>query len=379
MVTFIKRKSLLFLCLWGMLVLFASQCNTNSDTLQIGIFRINVTPPIGSPVAYAMTRSIDDSLFAKGIVILSNEQPIVLCAVDWIGISNEGQDAWRESLAEAAGTTVDRVSVHALHQHDAVDCDFTTANILNEYGLGGWRYDTVFLRKTINSVSKAVQKAKNEAQNVTHLGFGQALVEKVASSRRILGDDGKVKIVRYSSTRDSAAIAAPEGLIDPWLKCVSFWNGDQPLVTLNYYATHPMSHYRKGDVSSDFVGIAREVREEELGFPQIYLTGAGGNIAAGKYNDGSPERRYVLANRIEEAMSKAWESTVKTPITADDLKWNNVKIQLPIGQHLVESELTSQLESAEVDSLQKLVAATHLAWLRRTEEGHHKCIGAEDQ
>ncbi len=366
----------MFLCLLGMSIMIVTQCNTNSDALQIGIFRINVTPPIGSPVAYAMTRSIDDSLFAKGIVILSNEPPIVLCAVDWIGIANEGQDAWRESLAKAAGTTVDRVSVHALHQHDGVRCDFTTADILTEYGLGGWRYDPEFLHKTIKSVAEAVKKTKNDAQRVTHIGFGQAKVQKVASSRRILGYDGKVKIVRYSSTRDSAAIAAPEGLIDPLLKCVSFWNEDQPLVNLNYYATHPMSHYGKGDVSSDFVGIAREAREEELGFPQIYLSGAGGNITAGKYNDGSPERRYVLADRVKAAMSKAWESTEKVPITADDIKWHNVKIQLPVGQHLVESEFISLLESDKVDSLKKFVAAKQLAWLRRTEEGHQINVSA---
>jgi len=161
-----------FLCLLGMSIMIATQCNTNSDTLQIGIFKINVTPLIGSPVAYAMTRSIDDSLFAKGLVILSNEPPIVLCAVDWIGIANEGQDAWRQSLAKAAGTTVDRVSVHALHQHDGVRCDFTTADILTEYGLGGWRYDPEFLHKTVKSVAEAVKKAKREAQRVTHPAEG---------------------------------------------------------------------------------------------------------------------------------------------------------------------------------------------------------------
>ena len=41
-------------------------------------------------------------------------EPIVLCAVDWIGIANEGHDAFRDALAEAAGTTRDRVAVHTL-------------------------------------------------------------------------------------------------------------------------------------------------------------------------------------------------------------------------------------------------------------------------
>jgi hypothetical protein len=371
-------KSLIFLLLLllGFLVLSTTQCNTYSDSLKVGVFEFNVSPPIGSPVAYAKARSIEDSLKAKGIVILSAEKPVVLCAVDWIGIANEGQDAWRESLAKAVGTTVDRVSVHAVHQHDGCRSDFTTESILAEYGLGGWRYDTSFLREIIHSVAGAASRAKQTALPVTHLGFGEAKVVKVASNRRILGEDGKVKIVRFSSTKDSAAIAAPEGLIDPWLKCVSFWNEDKPIAILNYYATHPMSHYGKGDVSSDFVGIARDTRENQLGVPNIYFTGAAGNIAAGKYNDGSPERRAVLAGRMAEAMRQAWQQTQKTPLSGSDFKWNNVEVQLPLGKHLVEETLTARLVDVQLDSLNKFTAAKQLAWLRRTMSGHKINVSA---
>jgi hypothetical protein len=354
----------------GILILSTTRCYKISNPLKVGVFEINVTPPIGSPVAYAYTRSIVDSLTAKGIVILSDENPVVLCAVDWIGIANEGQDAWRESLAKAAGTSTDRVSVHTVHQHDGVSCDFTTEGILDEYGLGGWKSDTLFQRKAIRSVALAVEHAIQNAQPVTHLGFGQAKVEKVASNRRILGKDGTVKLTRWSRTEDTAAIAAPEGLIDPWLKCVSFWNEDQAIVVLNYYATHPMSHYGQGDVSSDFPGIARDRRENELGIPHIYFSGAGGNITAGKYNDGSPENRPVLAARMEKAMQKAWENTEKTPMIYSDFDWNNAEVRLPLAEHLDEEKLLAQLSDEQSDSTSKLVAADHLAWLRRTQEGH---------
>jgi hypothetical protein len=359
-----------FVLISGILILSTTQCSKVSNSIKVGVFEIDVSPPIGSPVAYAYARSIVDSLTAKGIVILSDEKPVVLCAVDWIGIANEGQDAWRESLAKAAGTTTDRVSVHTVHQHDGVSCDFTTEAILDEYGLGGWKSDTSFLHNTIQSVATAVEHAKQNAQPITHMGFGQAMVEKVAANRRILGEDGTVKITRWSRTLDSAAIAAPDGLIDPWLKCISFWNEDQPVAVLNYYATHPMSHYGKGDVSSDFPGIARERREKQLGVPHLYFSGAGGNITAGKYNDGSPENRPVLAERMEKAMRQAWNETEKTPLAKSDFNWNNTEVILPLGKHLVEEELLAQLSNRQSDSASKLVAADHLAWLRRTKEGH---------
>jgi hypothetical protein len=375
MVKIFKSKSYLLLLI-SLTLLLITQCDFFSTSLKVGVFEVDVTPPIGSPVAYADARSIQDSLKAKGIVILSGEDPVVLCAVDWVGISNEGQNEWRESLAKAAGTTVNRISVHTVHQHDGCRCDFTTEKILEEYGFGGWKNDTLFLRNVIQSVADAVQKAKQNAVRVTHLGFGEAKVDSVASNRRVLGEDGMVEIVRYSRTTDSLAIAAPEGLIDPWLKVVSFWNDNTPIAVLNYYATHPMSHYGQGDVSSDFVGIARDNREKEIGAPNIYFSGAGGNIAAGKYNDGSPENRPVLTERVEKTMLQAWEKTKKMPISKSDVEWQNTEILLPLGDHLVEEELIALLDSIKTDSLTRFTTAKHLAWLRRTNDGHKVNISA---
>ncbi|MEZ6045357.1 MAG: hypothetical protein R3C11_07190 [Planctomycetaceae bacterium] len=93
--------------------------------IKIARFNVDATPEIGEPVAYAPVRSIVDPLSARGVVLLfDNQSPVVLCAVDWIGIYNNGQDVWKAELAKAAGTTPDRVSVHALHQHDGPRCDF---------------------------------------------------------------------------------------------------------------------------------------------------------------------------------------------------------------------------------------------------------------
>jgi hypothetical protein len=357
-------------------VTFFTISNVAAQVIKVGVFQVDASPPIGSPVAYAPARKIVDPLSARGIVILSDEKPVVICAVDWLGIANEGLETWRKRLAKAAQTTVDRVAVHALHQHDGARCDFTAEKILRKYGLGGTRYDRAFLLKTIKQTAAAVKQAKREAQPVTHVGIGQAKVEKVASNRRILGDDGKVSIIRWSKTTDPKAIAAPEGLIDPWLKAVSFWNEDQAIAVLTYYATHPQSYYGQGDVSCEFVGIARNQREKASEIPHVHFNGAGGNITAGKYNDGSVERRPVLTKRMETAMEAAWKQTVKTAISPQDLDWNATEVLLPPGKHLVEKDLIAQLEDPEVEADWKMYVAKHLAWLRRTEAGKVITISA---
>src|SRR6266536_1702602 len=70
-----------------------------SAALRVATFDVDATPAIGSMMAYdPVTNRWDLGLRARGIVLLGAGEPIVLSAVDWIGIANEGQDAFRNSL-----------------------------------------------------------------------------------------------------------------------------------------------------------------------------------------------------------------------------------------------------------------------------------------
>ncbi len=348
-----------------------------AEPLKVGTFNVDATPPIGSPVAYAPARSIVDPLSARGIVLLAGDQkPVVLCAVDWIGIGNGGQDVWKAKLAEAAGTTPERVAVHALHQHDGCRCDFSAEELLEPHGLGGKLMDSKFAMDVIRRVGDAIVKAKKEAREVSHVGTGKAKVEKVASNRRILGPDGKVAITRWTASTNPKAIAAPEGTIDPFVQLLSFWAEDQPLVSISYYATHPQSHYGKGDVSCDFPGIARRHREQALpGVAHIHFDGAGGNIGAGKYNDGSPERRPILAARLADGMKRAWEATAKDPVSADDVDWAVIPVALPPAKHLDEEKMLAILNDPEGDEKARIGVVRSLAWLQRCKAGYQVPIG----
>lgn len=363
--------------IWIISIGISVQSISQNPTIKIGTFRVDATPPIGSPVLNWYTQSIQDSLSARGVVILSDEKPIVLCAVDWVGIANKGMEMWRKRLAKAAGTDVERVSVHVVHQHDAPRCDFTTELILDEYGLGGTRFDTAFLYRTIENAAEALSEAKRNAKIVSHVGFGEAIVEKVASNRRILGEDGKVKIWRGSKSTDPGAKNAPEGPIDPWLKSVTFWQSNQPLAVLTFYATHPMSYYGKGNVSADFMGLARSSREISLnGVPHIHFTGAGGNVAAGKYNDGSPEMRPILTQRVESSMKEAFERSKENRIETPKIKWSSELIHLPLRDWLDEEELKEELKSNSISDLDKYYKARYLAWIYRMKSNKYLSVSA---
>lgn len=362
------------------IVLFGSLLTLKADDLRMAAFQSDATPAIGSPLcngAVKPAKEIVTPLTARGLVLLGAGQPIVLCAVDWVGIGNESHDAFRSALAESVGTTPERVTVHTLHQHDAPGSDLATERMLGEHGLGGLAYNSAFDRDVMQKVATAAKASLSTAQTVTHVGLGSGKVEKVASNRRILGPEGRVILQRQSSGgRNPAAREAPEGTVDPLVRLIAFWNGDKPVAALTYYATHPQSYYGQGSVNWDFVGMARESREQALpGVPYIHFDGAGGNVAAGKYNDGAKDNRPVLAQRLADGMKLAWDSQKKQPLTADQVAWNVEPVAMPVRDTLVEDALISKLRDTSQKQLDRFRAARDLTFLRRTQGGHRILIG----
>lgn len=350
------------------------------DILRIAEFRVDATPPLGSPLCNGNVTpvvQIVSPLTARGLILVGADAPVVLCAVDWVGIGNGSHDEFRAAIARATGTTVDRVALHTLHQHDAPGSDFATERLLAEHGLPRQFSNAEFDAEVMQRIATAAEQALQHLQPVTHVGLGTGRVEQVASNRRILGPDGKVVLQRQSSGgRNPAAREAPEGTIDPLVRTISFWNADQPIVAITYYATHPQSYYGSGSVNWDFVGIARELRETALnGLPHIHFNGAGGNVAAGKYNDGKPDKRPLLAGRLAAGMQLAWDSQQKQGITAGDCHWDSVEVALPLRDTLQEDALLGKVLDAQQPLKERLRAARDLTFVRRMKQGKQITIG----
>ncbi len=347
--------------------------------LRIATYQCDVTPPVGNPLCYGFVRPVErvvDPLSARGLILLTDEKPIVLCVIDWVAISNGTHDTWREALADAVGTTSDRVSVHVVHQHDAPGVDFTAAEILAAHGHPGMMFGEAFARDAIHRTAEAASVALKTPRRVSHIGYGKGKVEKFASNRRVIGPDGKIKYWRGSSTRNDNAIAEPEGTIDPNVRLISFWDEETPLVSLTYYASHPQSYYGRGGVSADTVGLARSSREEAL--PQVahlHFNGAGGNIAAGKYNDGATENRAILSKRLAVGMTTAWNEMKKTPVTAEEVKWTTRAVQLPLKKSLDKKDFMDVLTNSKSSQHDLIRACRRLAWMNRHEAGHKITIG----
>ncbi|MFO0875952.1 MAG: DUF4838 domain-containing protein [Gemmataceae bacterium] len=315
--------------------------------------------------------SVDDPLYAHGCVLLGGELPVVLVSVDWCGIGNEAHDLWRSKLADAAGTKPERVLVCAIHQHDAPLADLEAERLIAKLKLDRSTLDLDWHAKTLARVADTLKRGLKDAKPVSHIGTGEAKVEKIASNRRIIGKDGKIELWRGSAMTDPKAKEAPEGLIDPWLKTISFWNGEMAIASLSVYATHPMSFYGKGNVSADFVGLARRLRQrDEPGVMHFFANGCGGNLAPGKYNRGEPEDREELTERLYKAWKAAWKNTKKLDIEQVSFRSVPYTLEPKTTEMFATDKLEAILNSDKTRFDERVRAAYALSWRKRCAAKH---------
>ena len=354
----------------GAAALASSGDAADSPKLRIAPFRFDVTPPVGHPLCGGWITPMvdcDDALEAIGFVLLGAGKPIVICTVDWTGILNDAHVAWRTAIAEAAGTTPDRVAVQCVHQHDAPFVCLHAEKLIAEQQAGLRVVEVEFFRKCLDRARDAVKAALPNARPLTHIAHGEGKVIEVAGNRRLaLGPDGKVRKMRGSSCKDAELIALPEGLIDPMLKTVAFYDGAEKIAACHYYASHPMSHYGRGHVSSDFVGLARKRRQkEEPGCTHIYFTGCAGNVAAGKYNDGSPEARVRLTQRIYDGIVASEKSL--SPVPIGEASWKTHDILPPTNPVFIAEKLREMVANTKSVAANRIRPAMTLSWMQRVE------------
>ncbi len=342
------------------------------EKYQLGTFAVDITPPMGHRcmgILPQKTSSVLDPLEARGFIVHGSGDPIVLCALDWCEVRNGAYDQWRAALANAAGTRPERVLVTSLHQHDAPVVDTDAAKWLEEVGLKDELYLQSYHEDCLKRTADAVRTAMNLSRPITHYGIGQAIVEHIASSRRVVQADGKISFGRGSSSGgDPFHRDAEEGAIDPALRTLSFWNEGECLLELHAYATHPMSSYGKGMVSSDFVGLARRLRQSQRPKVfQVYVSGCSGDVTAGKYNDGSQASRAGLIQRLNEGMIRSSDTTEIFPL--DTIQFRNARLALEYSPkpELTQEALEKRLRDPNLATEQRILAAMGLASRRRVE------------
>ena len=361
------------LCLAAVLSFWLAPCVSAEGaeavcSARLATFSCDVTPPAGGhPLIWVVpVAEVETPLLAKGVVLDDGRGRYVLCAIDWCGLCNSSYELFRKKIADAAETDVSRVAVHSVHQHTAPYTDGDAQRLLDGLDDLPTYVDFEFLDEVTDRLADSVRKSLEQLQPFDRVGTGQAKVDRVASSRRIPVEGGKIRS-RMSSCTDPEVRALPEGKIDPMLKTITFARGGKLLVRLHYYATHPQSFYGDPRASYDVPGFARERLQEKEGVFQIYFTGCSGDVAMGKYNDRSRKARDELTDRLYAGMEASVASTQFVPFQG--LEWRTLPLALPAredpGQTIADNR--AKMADPQLSVVRRIRAATRVAYAQRAD------------
>ena len=166
-----------------------AQENANSDLIEIGIARVDITPsePIrlsGYRVRTEPTGEVDGKLWAKALALGSDKQkPAVLITVELVGITRTITDALAERLTEKAGVTRDRLAVCVTHTHSG---PFVKGNLPNIFGMPIPAKHQNAIDRYMNELEKKLTRVAIEAlrqRKPARLSWSQGNVDFAANRR----------------------------------------------------------------------------------------------------------------------------------------------------------------------------------------------------
>ncbi len=307
--------------------------------MKLTSFQIEVTGLVGAPLCGGLlpiSNGIRDPQWARGIILEENKIRTVFCAVDYCEIGGRFYREWKKLIARAAKTNEDHVMLHSVHQHQAPflrDDDYAEKiDSRRPFAYGFTFKERGWWKRVSRLMKKGIRDSLSRFEAVDKIGLGKTIIQKMASNRRILDKKGKVRATRWSICRDKKLQQEPEGLIDPELQSVTFWDRKQKLLgALSFYATHPQSSIGLQMYSSEMVGEMHLILQKKYpGTPFVYFSGCQGQITLGKYSTLNTEKNYrIFGSRLAQGILKSIKSSSLQKEQASDIRVKSLLIDFP--------------------------------------------------
>ena len=188
---------------------------------------MDITPPLGHPLAYSANDRVDSRIFVRGLVIEQGPRRVVLAAADVIGLYGTAYHQWRRAIAEAARVPLRNVLIHSVHQHDSFrPLTREVASKLTHFP-DAVPAELAFSDQLPERVAATIRAAmrpgrRGKWQHVAAIGTAERRLTGLASNRRMVRN-GKVWAMRWSMNTRPELWREPVGRIDPMLRSIGFF------------------------------------------------------------------------------------------------------------------------------------------------------------
>lgn len=240
-----------------------------SARLKAGIAQRIINPPIGIRTAgwgaakVFTATGIHNKISTTALAIVSSGKFVqYLVTVDWGWWQGKADDwAVRGEIIKSLGIKEDQLQLHLTHTHAGP----TTAS--DAAHLEGGDLVSDYHKKAITEIISACEEARNQSQeaNITW-GYGKC---DLAVNRDLpCGTEDVVGFNPGLPADDTLAVGRVSDL------------AGKTLGIIVNYACHPTTlAWRNTQVSPDFVGGARDLIEERVKAPMLFLQGASGELS----------------------------------------------------------------------------------------------------
>ncbi|MBQ8605954.1 MAG: hypothetical protein IJ408_04390 [Clostridia bacterium] len=240
------------------------------NTLQAGFARVDITPPMGIPVAgYFEDRFAEgvlDPLEIQALALSDGNNKAVILSVDIIGINAEDVADIKEQISERTGLLKDSVYIASTHTH--------TGPSFSKSFVGELPPEWGFYRDTVKAkLIDAAYLALSDLQSAK-MGYGTAIAPNIAFIRRFRMKDGKVRTNPGVGNPD---IVAPIGEVDETVSLLRF-KREKDDIALISFGVHPDT-VGGSLISADYPRFVRETVENAIPNTRcIFLNGIQGDV-----------------------------------------------------------------------------------------------------
>lgn len=252
--------------------------------MKTSFLSIVITPPLGVPLAGngredSRSRGIHDDLRANFAYLDCSGTRHLFIGLDLLGLKRRESDAIKQRIRENCGIPVENISIFATHTHSGPNTLEIFKTFLTEKDLAACKKYCAWLVEAVSSAVPGIIAAASESL----LGFGRDVVEGYSYNRRVLLDDGTLRMVfeEYDRTRIQR-LAGPNG--NPIMSVFAFTDMAERIkgILLNF-TSHPAVVCGEGWLyTRDYIHALTQTLQRRYGPDTVvlYANGAQGNQVA---------------------------------------------------------------------------------------------------
>ncbi len=242
------------------------------NTLQAGFGRVNITPPLGTPldgyynVIERLADTILDELEVNALAVSDGKNKVVMLSADLLLIRNEPTYEYRKRVAEEVGLPIDSVILSCTHTHSG---PMTQKSEQNEHRKKGNQYIDFLMARFCDAAKLALADLKP-----AKMGWAVGHAPDVSFIRRYVMKNGAVRTNPDGYEKD---IDHPVNVADDRVNVLRFIREGGKEIALANFGTHACTLLDDNYVSADFPRFVRETVEAVLPVHCLFFSGAQGD------------------------------------------------------------------------------------------------------